>query len=121
MGTTGNAETLAQALATYTEAISTSGASSATVKNRTSYCQQFIDFCKDNPSLDSGDLPTKKHLEAFASGLWRARATDTTIKSKLGESVRFVRWLHERALAPVPVIVTGDIFKEIKEQNPFRR
>jgi len=103
-------EKLAQLMEDYLIHESSRGSSAATLKNKRSYCTQFITACSTRRKQQAVGAIDEADISYFAELLWGASATDSTISSKVNEAIRWVRWIAERGLMPtggVPQAMTA--------------
>lgn len=112
-------KSLDENLRDYLDEIAYSDICAATLRNRTSYCEQFVKHCTGkDPELDP-----LQHVTKFCATLWLNRATESTIKSKLAEAIRFCRWLESKGRGSVGAgqMDTGTILSLVKQSHPNRR
>jgi len=105
----------------YLQEVQSSGASLATFKNKRAYCTEYLRFCQ----ATAIDGASPEAVAKYASLIWSNAATDRTISSKVGEVLKWCRWLEQEKALPKGVsfhaITTGNILKKLRQDGPPRR
>ena len=105
----------------YLAEVQGAGAAPATVKNKRAYCSEYLRFAAE---VSGGNPPTKMSpqlMRAFADSLWKRRATRRTVASKVGEVIKWGRWIEanhpEVGIRSLTSVVTEEI---VKSSEPRR-